>query len=187
MNMNIISQNLAMKYMTAFNELGWVNLDFGPKSKPLLARLNPRIDTQSELVMVSTYPARRKPWITSIAIDNRAISDISIVITDRRMVLLNRSDDKTEEFYFSDLSTWDRPGYLGITGKLTYKLTTKYNRVVEINIQAGGSGWIAFLAGFSNPIASADALRGSKQVDAFVSFFDSFIQTIYNSSKSFVL
>jgi hypothetical protein len=187
MDMNVISQSLAIKYMNAFNDLGWINLDFGVKSRSLLARLNPRIDTQTELVLISTYPSKRKPWIRSIGIDNRTISDVSIVFTDRRVVLLNRSDDKAEEFYFSHLVRWDRSGYSGITGNVTYKLSTKDNRVLEISIQAGGSGWFAFLVGFSNPIARSDALRGANSVEAFVSFFDSFVQAIYNTSHSSIL
>ncbi len=185
--MNTIPQNLAIKYMNAFNDLKWINLDFGPKSKALLAKLSPRIDTQNELVLISTYNGKYKPWINSISIDSRTIPDISIIVTDRRIVLLNRSDDKVEGFYFSQLSNWSRPGYSTVSGKITYKLTTKDNRVIEIVIQAGGAGWFAFLVGFSNPMARSDAVQGANRVNAFVSFFDSFMQAIFNASQSSVL
>jgi hypothetical protein len=185
--MNIIPQGLAIKYMTAFTDLGWVNLQFGEKSKSLLARLKPRIDTEKEIVLLSTYPSNNKPCIGSISVDNCEILDISIIITDRRIVLLNRSDNTIHNYYFNQLDRWERPGYSGITGNLTYKLITKDSRIIEIVIHVKGSGWFAAIAGFWVPMAMSDTQRGVNRVASFVDFFDSFIQTIYNSSHSTVL
>jgi hypothetical protein len=135
------------------------------------------------LVLISTFIDKREPWLRGIRVNQEKIDEASLLFTDRRLVLLNYTHNKAHSCDYSKIKSWSRPGYNTMSANIIYTLETK-SETFELHYKAKGSGWLAALAGFSNPVAQLDTMRGRDRVEAFVQFMDSFFSTIQGYKSS---
>lgn len=182
----IMDPYYALGFRDVFNQIGWINLDFGTSPKRgMLAGLSPRIDFSTETVIICTPVHGRNMAMTSVEIDGHHIRDASFIATDRRFVCVSSKDNRIDEFYYGAINGWQRKPTLG---DLPYVLTTNDGRKLLLKVRANGAGLFALGAALAgNPMAARDLVSGNQRVQSMMDLMDSFIRAVYVTSSGSVL